>query len=616
MTDEMTGQDLAKDLTEAVVKHGATAADVRRLMDEAAPYVPEEGHKNGKNGARPLRPDDLRLTDVGNGERLAARHGPQLRFCESWDTWLIWDGRRWRKDDTREIDRRAKDAAQHIFQEAADCPDTARQTELAKHALRSQSHARLQSMIALARSEPGIPARPAEWDKSLMLLACENGTVNLATGALGPSDPADMGTKCAGTAYDAAAAAPRWETFLETVLPDPEARAFFQRTIGYSLTGDVSEQCLFFLYGSGSNGKSTALGAIMDTLGDYALQAAPDLLIARDGNAGGPNNDVAELQGTRLVATIEVEDGKRMAEGLVKQITGGDRIKARFMRQDYFEFKPTHKIFLAANHKPAIKGQDFAIWRRIKVIPFTVQIAEADKDPHLPEKLQAEMPGILAWAVRGCLEWKRMKSLAEPAAVKEATAAYQAGEDVIGDFLGECCLLRPALRVTAAALYTAYVKWAEENSERSLSKKNFGARLQEGRRIFSAVGIGEKKARGWEGIGLIDTESAAIFDGVDKSDKSDPVFPISSQLIVSREDNPENTSDLSLLSTESEETRPCVRDTLDCITREAPIPLGRIMARMEAQGYSDEDTERAIAWLDQQKRIDLTAGGYVPAAPN
>ncbi len=451
----------------------------------------------------------FKRTDVGNGQRLAARHGADLRFCHAWQKWLVWDGQRWQKDDTGEIDRRAKDTAHQIYQEAADCLDTARQADLAKHAVRSQAHARLQAMIALAASELPIPARAGEWDQRAWLLACENGSVDLKTGQIQKSQRKDMGTRRAGTHYDPDAAAPRWETFLETVLPDAALRDFFQRATGYALTGDVSAQCLFFLYGSGSNGKSTALRAIMDTMGDYALQAAPDLLIAREGS-GGPNNDVAELQGTRLVATIEVEDGKRMAEGLVKQITGGDRIKARFMRQDFFEFEPTHKIFLAANHKPAIRGQDVAIWRRIKVIPFEVQIADADKDPHLSEKLHDERPGILAWAVRGCLEWQK-QGLAEPAAVKEATAAYQAGEDVLGDFLAECCLLRPSLKVTAGALYTTYVKWADANSERCLSKKTFGARLQEGRHVFAAINIGPKHARGWEGIGLVDAESEAAF---------------------------------------------------------------------------------------------------------
>lgn len=537
-------------------KAGAAAKDGTAKNGDRPPGdgSQESDGRQADGGAKKPSTQDFALTDIGNGQRLAARHGADLRFCHAWEKWLIWDGQRWQKDDTGEIDRRAKETAQHIYQEAASCLDTARQTDLAKHALRSQSHARVQSMIALANSEPGIPARAAEWDQYPWLLACDNGTVNLKTGRLQDSRREDMGTKRAGTHYDPAAAAPRWEAFLETVLPDAETRAFFQRAAGYTLTGDVSEQCLFFLYGSGSNGKSTALRALMDTLGsgEYALQAAPDLLIAREGGAGGPNNDVAELQGTRLVATIEVEDGKRMAEGLVKQITGGDLIKARFMRQDFFQFVPTHKIFLAANHKPAIRGQDVAIWRRIKMVPFDVQIADADKDPHLADKLRAERPGILAWAVRGCLAWQK-QGLAAPAAVVEATAAYQAGEDVLGDFLGECCLLRPSLRVTAAALYTAYVKWAEDNSERSLSKKNFGARLQEGRRIFPGTGIGPKSARGWEGIGLVDTLSAAIYDAVeteaiDKTDKSDPQIPISADSIEPREDNLKITSDLSVLS--------------------------------------------------------------------
>lgn len=534
------------------IERGQQAAQAARNGREQVSPKPAAEAKPEPQEKPPVQ--GLALTDIGNGQRLATRHGADLHFCHAWGQWLIWDGQRWKKDDTGEIDRRAKETAQHIYQEAADCPDSARQAELAKHALRSQSHARVQSMIALGNSEPGIPARTAEWDKNPWLLACENGTVDLKTGHLIESRRADMGTKKAGTAYDPAAAAPRWEAFLETVLPDADTRDFFQRATGYTLTGDVSAQCLFFLYGSGSNGKSTALRALMDVLGDYALQAAPDLLIAREGS-GGPNNDVAELQGARLVATIEVEDGKRMAQDVVKQITGGDKVKARFMRQDYFEFEPTHKIFLASNHEPRINTQDHAIWRRIKVMPWTVQITDEQKDPHLAEKLRAEMPGILAWAVRGCLEWQKM-GLGEPAAVKEATQAYQAREDVLADFLGECCLLRPALKVTAAALYTAYVKWAEDNSERALSKKNFGTRLQEGRRIFPGINIGPKHARGWEGIGLVDTDSAEVF-GEEPSesrqiDKSGPQIPMSRNLIEPREDYRKNTSNLSILSTEDE----------------------------------------------------------------
>ena len=220
----------------AIIQRGQKAAAAAR---NGADRSPDQAQ------ASPTEPSptlDLALTDIGNGQRLAARHGADLRYCRAWEKWLIWDGQRWQKDDTGEIDRRAKETAQHIYQEAADCPDTARQTELAKHALRSQSHARVQSMIALADSETGIYARAAEWDKRAWLLACDNGTVDLKTGRPQESRRADMGTKRAGTHYDPEAAAPRWEAFLETVLPDAETRAFFQRAAGYTLTGDVSDQ--------------------------------------------------------------------------------------------------------------------------------------------------------------------------------------------------------------------------------------------------------------------------------------------------------------------------------------------------------------------------------------
>jgi putative DNA primase/helicase len=607
---------------------GGTAEQLVSLAKDAPDWEP------APKEALPLGPGDVRLnaeptetpplTDMGNGQRLARRHGKDLRYCHPWGKWLIWDGDRWQKDDTGEIDRRAKDAARHIFQEAADCRDTARQSELAKHATRSQSHARLQSMIALSDSEPGIPARVSDWDQKPWLLACTNGTVDLKTGCLAASLRGDLGTKRAGTFYDPDAAAPQWEAFLETVLPDPETRRFFQRAAGYALTGDVSAQCLFFLYGSGSNGKSTALRGLMEAMGDYALQAAPDLLIAREGG-GGPNNDVAELQGTRLVATIEVESGQKMAEGLVKQITGGDRIKARYMRQDFFEFDPTHKIFLAANHKPVIRGQDFAIWRRIKVIPFEVQIGDDQKDPQLPEKLRAEMPGILAWAVRGCLDWQK-GGLAEPTAVTGATAAYQAGEDVLADFLSDCCLLRPSLKVTAATLHTAYMKWAEENSDRAMSKKHFGARLQEGRGVRPAIGIGPKKSRGWAGIGLLDTESSAVFD-IPETEKSDKVTnpdhffafsPIDSLLIESREVIVNFTSPNVTLSLESETEKQCAEALLDYLSRSQPVRHPQLLTEMQAKGHADEVAKRMINKLQVAGLIenDAYGGGYsLVAAP-
>ena len=254
--------------------------------------------------------------------------------------------------------------------------------------------------------------------------------------------------------------------------PDAEVRGYVQRAAGYALTGDVGEQCLFFLYGDGSNGKSTFLKTLLALLTGYGQQAPADLLIVKSGSS--IPNDVAGLRGARLVATIEVEDGKRMAEGLMKQLTGGDAISARFMRGEWFQFEPTFKIFLAANHRPQIAtGDDFAVWRRIKVIPFTQRIEEHEKDPRLGEKLRGEITGILAWAVRGCLEWQA-RGMQEPAAVSASIEAYRSVSDVIGRFIEEACVLKPTALVKGSQLYAAYAKWCEENGHRPMSSTKFG----------------------------------------------------------------------------------------------------------------------------------------------
>lgn len=273
---------------------------------------------------------------------------------------------------------------------------------------------------------------------------------------------------------------------------------FLQRSVGYSLTGDVGEQVLFFLHGSGANGKSTFINAIFDTLGgDYAVQSAPDLLVQKSGERHP--TEVADLQGKRLVASIEVEDGRRMAEGLVKQLTGGDLLKARHMREDFFQFKPTHKLYLVANHKPAVRGTDYAIWRRIRMIPFEVQIPDGERDARLPEKLRAEAPGILAWAVRGCLAWQRT-GLAAPVEVTAATEAYRLESDSLGAFLAECTVRVADARTKAKTLYDAYAKWAAAGNLPPLNLMRFGNAMTERGFEKDTTRIGVQ----YVGIGLTD----------------------------------------------------------------------------------------------------------------
>src|SRR5215218_9119011 len=342
--------------------------------------------------------------DAGNAERLADRHGANLRYCYPWGSWLVYDGTRWHVDDRGTVVRLAKDTARSIFEEAKEAPDDETAKRLGKWASSSLSESKLRSMISLAQSEPGIPILPEEMDASPDLLNVLNGTIDLRTGKLREHRREDLITKVAPVDYDPDGIAPTWAAVLERTLPSEGVRQFFKKLCGYAITGDVSEHILPVLYGTGANGKSTVLNALLEAAGEYGMQAAPDLLVAK---RGAHPTEIADLFGMRVVASIEVEDGRRLAEALVKSLTGGDKIRARRMRQDNWQFDPTHTVFMAVNHKPIIKGTDAGIWRRIRLIPFTETIPPADQDKQLPAKLRDELPGILAWAVEGCLEWRR-----------------------------------------------------------------------------------------------------------------------------------------------------------------------------------------------------------------
>lgn len=471
-----------------------------------------------------------RLTDLGNAYRFVRMHGEKFRFTTG-RGWLAWDGRRWQRDNVGAVQRAAKETVLALYTEAAEASvseakyrelaakpglsdeQRANMTELADKqakvarevatwAKTCQSRARIEALVALAASELPIATTDDTFDNAIWLLNCQNGTLDLRTSTLRPHDPRDYLTTLTTTEYDSAAACPTWEQFLHRIMDgNQELLDFLRRMVGYSLTGDVSEQVLFFLHGSGANGKSTFILALFGVLGaDYAVQAAPDLLIARQGERHP--TEVADLKGKRIVASIEVEDGRRMAEGLVKQLTGGDVLKARYMREDFFSFRPTHKLFLVANHKPAIRGTDYAIWRRIRRIPFNVTIPDHEKDPHLLDRLQAEATGILAWCVRGCLEWQRT-GLAAPHVVMAATEEYRQEQDTIGVFLRECTVTVSNARTKASVLYAAYQKWADTGGLHAVNITTFGLSLAE--RGFAK----EQNYQGvfYTGIGLLSVEN-------------------------------------------------------------------------------------------------------------
>jgi putative DNA primase/helicase len=437
------------------------------------------------------------LTEAGNARRFAQQHAHEIRYCHGWNKWLTWDEARWRHDDNGEAMRMAKSTAQSIYTEAAKYTDGDVRQQVAKHAMKSETAYSLEAMLRLAQSEPGISVKPSDLDNDPWILNVLNGTINLQTGKLERPSKDRLITKLAPVEFSPKAKCPEWEKFLERIMDkNHKMIRFLQRAIGYSLTGSVQEQKLFFLHGSGANGKSTFLNVIQDMLGEYAKQAAPDLLVTKFGNSHP--TELAHLQGSRFVVAVEVEEGKRLAEALIKQLTGGDTITARVMYGNFFEFRPTHKLFLAANHMPIIHGTDNGIWRRIMLVPFTVTIPEKEQDKLLIFKLRDEMPGILAWAVRGCLEWQK-DGLQAPSQVEKATTSYQSEMDAIGKFLNEQCVTDESSKVKVTELFEAFVRWCNENGEPSKpTRQDFSLRLK-------SRGFKNKRQRNgytWIGLGL------------------------------------------------------------------------------------------------------------------
>lgn len=438
------------------------------------------------------------LTDLGNAERLCAYHGKDLRHASGLG-WLVYDGARWVRDERGERMQRAKATVRSMYEQACSIgEDNARQAVI-KWALKSESRDKLAAMVSLAETEPAIAVCADDLDRDPWLLNVTNGTIDLRTGELRPHDRADLITKIAGTHYSSDATAPTFEAFLDQVFAgNAELISFLQRWIGYCLTGSVTEQKLLFCYGSGANGKSTFIELVIDLLGSfggYARPAAPGLLVAKKQEPHP--TELADLRGARLVTCVEIGDGKRFDEERVKALTGGDTIKARLMREDFFSFKPTHKLLLAANHKPEVRGTDHAIWRRILLVPFEVTFTDEQKDPALPGKLRRELPGILRWAVEGCLAWQR-DGLREPRAVTDATAAYRDEQDVLGRFLADCCAVVPAASAGATKLYQSYLEWCRAVGEHAVSQTRFGRSL--GERGFQS----DRTKTGviWRGIGI------------------------------------------------------------------------------------------------------------------
>jgi len=407
----------------------------------------------------------------------------------------------WRKDDSGVRVRRAKEAVATIYQEAAAVSDWDERKKILQFALTSEKANRMKGMICLTESEPGIPILPAQLNADPWRFNCSNGTIDLRTGELLPHRREDLITCLSPVAYDPEAECPEFERFIYDIQENNEAVVYFlQNSFGYALTGDCREQCFWFFWGSGANGKGTLLNIIREIMGTYAIHISTETLLARS-TAGEIRNDVAQLDGPRFITASEIDKGRRLSESLVKELTGQDPIRARFLYGDPFQFVPQFKLFVNTNNKPTIKDQSNAIWRRLKMVRFGMDY-RANPDGGLPDRLRAEMPGILRWLVQGCLNWQKSGHLWEPEEVMEATEDYRAEMDMLRDFLDEKCLVGPGLSATAADLYKTYSEWAKDaglDKKERLYQRSFGLALGE-QGFIKDRGTGGLRL--WRGLGL------------------------------------------------------------------------------------------------------------------
>jgi putative DNA primase/helicase len=454
-------------------------------------------------------------TDTGNGERLAALHGRDIRFCLETKKWLAYDGRRWKTEDNRRVKRLAKLTMRLMYAQAADVekPDVREIAE--KHARKSESAAAINAMLACAECEDGISVSAADCDRQPFLLNLLNGTMDLKTGELFAHRREDLITKLVHFNYEPTAECPLFLRFIYTIMGgSPEAseaeneRAgrmveYLPKCFGHALTGDVSEKavfCFFDTKGKGNNGKTTLLEIIRFILSEYSAQVLIDSLMAHQSRESNASlSDLADLRAARFVTTSESEEGQRLAVAKLKYLTQGmGEIKTCRKYENPIKFPATHKMFIDSNHKPVIRGGEQAIWNRLKPIPFTVTISADQMDKGLLQKLKAEAEGILAWMIEGCRRWLS-EGLGDPPEVTAASIAWQAESDRFPAFLMEKCIFTPDAWVAIAHLWPAYQNWCEVNGEKfTLAKTAFDERLSglachQGKRDNGAV-------RAWIGI--------------------------------------------------------------------------------------------------------------------
>jgi len=445
----------------------------QRLKSERRVYKKEKDQPSLLN---------FHLTDAGNAEAFKELFGDQYVFVPEKKKWLQFDRTRWREDDQiilkmlGTVRERARQAVDHLATNPGTNTNDDRIKNIVKWCLSSESRMKLNAALSIAESM--LPHSITSFDQDPLILCCANGPVDLRTGDILLPKKEHWLYKSTNIPYDPEARRDRFSQFIQEVFDgDEEVIDFVQKAVGYSLTGLTTEQVLFILYGTGANGKSVFLNLIGDLLGDYSLTTPASTFKDNPYHDGIPN-DIARMAGARFVKSIEVKEGTRLNEERIKALTGGDKVTARYLHNEFFEFIPVCKFWIAVNHKPIVRGSDEAIWRRIRLIPFEVFFPPESRDPHLYEKLKTELPGILSWAVEGCLKWQR-EGLEPVGKVRTATETYRAESDLIAQFLEEKTIKSLTGKTKAGDLYKGYEAWCKEHGEFVITGTKFGKRMEE-----------------------------------------------------------------------------------------------------------------------------------------
>ena len=418
--------------------------------------------------------------DTGNAQRMCDLFGNNLRYSYENKTWYFWNGKVWCEDKTGKIKRLADETIDKMRKEAYKEEDGDKQSAMFKWINKTCNSNAKENMIKELQHIENIPILMSEMDTQNDLFNCQNGIINLRNGELLKHEPNYFCTKISDCICDISGAKPElWLNFLDDITcGDKELQAYLQKAVGYSLTGSVREQCLFFLYGMGRNGKSTFLDIISCIAGTYANHAQPETLMLKSQLNSGTTSDIARLKGARFVTSVEPNENVKLNEGLVKQLTGGDKVTARFLYGKEFEYTPEFKIWLGANHKPIIRGTDDGIWRRIRLIPFVAQIPDEKVDKNLKYKLKKELPQILKWAVDGALLWQK-EGLQSPPCVVKATQEYRYEMDTMSRFFSEYVTYDSNAKMKASVLYNYYCEWATQNNEYVMSMTKFGKEVMQ-----------------------------------------------------------------------------------------------------------------------------------------